>query len=411
MYAALRGQVSFLFWVLRMDCFDRTHADGPRMGGNRGASPIRPGWPLARLVLPLGAALLALGWGSTGHRIINTRATDHLPSGMALFIQDSAFFGQHASDADNRKGSDTAEAPKHFIDLERYPGFNALTPNLDSLIAIYGWATVKDIGILPWATVRAYDSLVAQLKRGDWTKAVLTAADIGHYVGDGHQPLHLTLNYDGQYTGNNGIHSRYESTMINTYQGAITVAPGASSYVSDRFGFVLAYCVAGNSLADSILHADTGAKVISGWSGSGSAPPAYTAALWSLTGGMTRDLFQRATLALASLWYSAWVDAGLITASVAGQSLPEIPAALFLQNYPNPFNPVTTITYELPVGGSVDLSLFSPDGREIATLVSGLQSAGKHSYFFDGHALASGVYLCRLRLGQFMETRKLVLLR
>lgn len=364
-----------------------------------------------RLPLFLCAALLALGWGSTGHRIINTQATDHLPSGMLLFIQDSTFFGQHASDADNRKGSDTAEAPKHFIDLERYPAFNALTPNLDSLIAIYGWATVKDIGILPWATVWAYDSLVAQLKRGDWTKAVLAAADIGHYVGDGHQPLHLTVNYNGQYTGNSGIHSRYESTMINMYQEAITITPRSASYVPDRFGYVLAYCVAGNFLVDSVLHADTGARVISGWSGAGTAPPAYYAALWSLTGGMTRDLFQRATLAVASLWYSAWVDGGLITSSVAGQSLPTIPAALSLQNYPNPFNPVTTIVYDLPIGGSVDLTLFAPDGREIVTLVSGLQSAGKHSVLFDGHSFASGVYLCRLRLGRFMETRKLVLLR
>ncbi len=359
----------------------------------------------------LAAALLTIGWGSTGHRIINTQASDHLPAGMSLFIQDSTFFGQHASDADNRKGSDTAESPKHYIDFEDYPAYSALTPNLDSVIALYGWGAVKSTGILPWATVWAYDSLVAQLKRGDWTKGTLTAADLGHYVGDGHQPLHLTVNYDGQQTGNGGIHSRYESGMVNAYQTALTITPQSVSYVTDRFEYVLSYCVAGHGLVDSILHADTYAKAASGWNGQNPVPAAYYAALWSRTGGLTRDQFQGATVALASLWYSAWVDAGLITPASVPPALEEIPATLSLANYPNPFNPATTITYDLPVGGTVDLTLYAPDGREIARLVSGLQSAGRHSIRFDGHALASGVYLARLRLGRFVDTRRLLLLR
>jgi len=363
------------------------------------------------LLLVLTAALLALGWGSTGHRIINTQATDHLPGGMLLFIQDSTFFGQHASDADNRKGSDTAEGPKHYIDLENFSSYDALTLNLDSIVAIYGWPAVKQTGILPWATVRAYDSLVAQLRRGDWTKAPLTAADLGHYVADGHQPLHVTVNYDGQATGNGGIHSRYETGMINLYQSALTIAPESASYVADRFSFVLSYSIAAHAFVDSILRADTEAKSASGWSGSSPVPTAYYDALWARTAALTKHQFQRASVTLASLWYSAWVDAGLITPSSVNQPRLAVPKTLSLQIYPNPFNPATTIMYELPVGGTVDLSLFTADGREITTLASGLQSAGRHSIPFDGHSFASGVYLCRLRLGPFVDTRKLVLVR
>jgi hypothetical protein len=330
---------------------------------------------------------------------------------MLLFIQDSTFFGQHGSDADNRKGSDTAEGPKHYIDLEDFSSYNALTLNLDSVIAIYGWLAVKETGILPWATVWTYDSLVVQLRRGDWTKAPLTAADLGHYVGDGYQPLHVTVNYDGQSTGNGGIHSRYETGMINRYQTALTIAPESASYIADRFGYVLSYCIAGNAIVDSILHADTWAKSASGWNGSNPVPTAYYDALWARTAGLTRTQFQRASVSLASLWYSAWVDAGLITPSSVDPSPRTIPATLSLQNYPNPFNPATTITYQLPVGGTVDLSLFAADGREITTLASGLQSAGKHTVSFDGHNLASGVYLCRLRLGPFVDTRRVVLVR
>ena len=361
-------------------------------------------------VLLIGA-LLTLGWGSAGHRIINTRAADHLPASMLQFIQDSSYFGQHASDADYRKSSDTAEDPKHYIDLENFAAYQALTGNLDSVIAIYGWPTVKESGILPWATVRAYDSLVAQLARGDWATALLTASDLGHYVADAHQPLHVTVNYNGQLTGNNGIHSRYESGMVNLYQGSLTITRGTPAYVTDRFGYVLSYCIASNALVDSILRADTYAKSVSGWNGSGTAPSVYYDALWSRTGALTRDQFQQASLSLASLWYSAWVDAGLITPSWVPSPTRTIPAALQLQNYPNPFNPATTFAYELPVGGTVNLALFTSDGREVATLVSGVQVAGRHTVHFDGHLLASGVYLCRLRLGPFVETRRVVLIR
>jgi len=56
-------------------------------------------------------------------------------------------------------------------------------------------------GTLPWVTDSTYHVLVRQFKSKEWSKAVLTAADLGHYVGDGHIPLHLTTNYDGKEQG------------------------------------------------------------------------------------------------------------------------------------------------------------------------------------------------------------------
>jgi hypothetical protein len=367
----------------------------------------------------LGYALLAIGWGSTGHRIINTEAARHLPASMMVFIQDSTLFGQHGSDADNRKSTDTAEAPKHYIDLESFANYSALTPNLDSVIAAYGWAAVKRNGILPWATVRAYDSLVSQLQRGDWSKATLTAADLGHYVGDGHQPLHVTVNYDGQLTGNNGIHSRFESGMINLYGSEITVTPEQVSSPENRFNFVLSYCIAVNRYADSILAADTEAKIISGWNGTNPVPTAYYDALWSRTQRLTKELFQHATIALASLWYSAWMDAGLISPEKVEWPRQTIPATLSLANYPNPFNPTTVVSYQLPALSGVEgpavsdvrLVVYDLLGREVATLVNEKKPAGSYTVRFDASSLASGVYLCRLQLGRFTDTRKLVLLR
>ena len=358
----------------------------------------------------------ASGWGRDGHNFINRKVVYHLPNQMMLFIQDSAFFGQHASDPDTRRNSDTvttlyAEAPRHFMDIDDYPDFHNLSRSLDTLVMLYGVARVKDNGTNPWATVWVYDSLVAQLHRGDWNKAKLTAADLGHYVGDAHQPLHNTKNYNGQLSNNYGIHSRYESTMLNTtyFLNSLYITPDSCRYVADRINFIFDYLLHTNSCVDTVLQADTYAKSLSG----GSYNATYYNALWSKTRRITLDQMQRGTLHLASLWYSAWVDAGLIATTDVLLSNATIPAEFSLaQNYPNPFNPSTTISYNLPVGGTVSLTIFSVHGEEVAALVQENQSAGEHVVQFSAPgSFASGVYLYRLQLGNFSQTRKFVLLK
>jgi hypothetical protein len=360
----------------------------------------------------------AFGWGWDAHRFINRNTVYHLPHQMQLFIQDSSFFALHSIDADQRRVSgDTslfAEAPRHFMDIDDYPNFHNLPRSLDSVIALYGWERVKQNGTNPWATVWNYDSLVNQLSRGDWTNAKLTASDLGHYVGDAHQPLHNTRNYNGQYTNNTGIHSRYETTMLSPtyYLSALSITSDSVRYIGDRINFIFDYILHTNSLVDTVLQADTYAKVVSGWNGNGTAPPAYYNALWLRTRAITLDQMQRGTRHLADLWFSAWVDAGLIVLTATDPPVAMVPADFQLhQNYPNPFNPVTNISYALPVGGTVSLKVYSLDGREVATLLDENQSAGFHEVQFNAERLASGVYFYQLRLGKFVQTRKLMLLR
>jgi hypothetical protein len=341
--------------------------------------------------------LLVLGWGRTGHRYFNIRATVHLPASMQSFTQDSTFFGDHASDADDRKGNDPTEGPKHYIDLENIPASGQLTRNLDSLIAVMGASVVSSNGTLPWATADAYDSLVAQLARQEWSAARLTASDLGHYVADGHNPLHLTVNYNGQLTGNSGIHSRYESGMINAFVDQLVVEPRTAVYIADPFGLALAYCVAGNGLVDSIMAADSYAKAVSGWTGSFDPPAEYTVALWERSRELTLERMQRGTEALASLWYSAWVDAGLITLGAPTSDNRSLPQDVTLsQNYPNPFNPATTISVALSEESLITLKVFDLAGREVAVLVDGTRPAGRWNVTFEGGQLPSGVYVYQL---------------
>ncbi len=81
------------------------------------------------------------------------------------------------------------------------------------------------------------------------------------------------------------------------------------------------------------------------------------------------------------------------------------------QNFPNPFNPSTTIEYGIPVKGNVSLKIFNLLGKEIATLVNEEKNAGTHSVKFDAANLPSGIYFSQLRVGNFTETRKMILLK
>ena len=81
------------------------------------------------------------------------------------------------------------------------------------------------------------------------------------------------------------------------------------------------------------------------------------------------------------------------------------------QNYPNPFNPATTIRYSIPVASDVELTIYNLAGQKISTLVREHQPHGNYAVNFDGAGLASGMYIYHLRAGNFVQTRKMILLK
>ncbi|MFC2085168.1 T9SS type A sorting domain-containing protein [Bacteroidota bacterium] len=100
------------------------------------------------------------------------------------------------------------------------------------------------------------------------------------------------------------------------------------------------------------------------------------------------------------------------TVGIEEEQIMNIPTKYILyQNYPNPFNPSTTIKYSIPKQSFVKLRIFDAIGREIKTLVSKEQSSGYYGVEFDGSTLSSGVYFYRLQTGDYVETKKMILMK
>jgi hypothetical protein len=96
----------------------------------------------------------------------------------------------------------------------------------------------------------------------------------------------------------------------------------------------------------------------------------------------------------------------------SSESKTSLPKDIHLaQNYPNPFNPTTTIAFALPKSAHATLKVFDLLGREVATLVDENLAPGVHASKWDASNFSSGVYLYRLWAGQFVEAKKLLLLR
>jgi hypothetical protein len=81
------------------------------------------------------------------------------------------------------------------------------------------------------------------------------------------------------------------------------------------------------------------------------------------------------------------------------------------QNYPNPFNPSTTIQYQIPKSGMTSLKVYNILGQEVANLVDGVVTAGTHQVTFDASRLSSGIYFYTLHSGNYVATKKLMLLK
>jgi len=357
--------------------------------------------------------LFLSSWGYQGHQKISGGIVLHLPQEMAFLVPAwTDVVRLHASDADYRKATDPNEGTRHYIEIDNYPEFifsGTINQDLDSLVAEFGYSFVIDQGVLPWATITAYDSLVSCFQRKEWHNAGLFAADLGHYVGDGHMPLHITKNYNGQYSGNTGIHSRFESKMINRYGSRILLSQDSAIYIEDVSGFVFGYIYMNYPYVDSILHADDQARQIAGSTSS----DLYYQSLWNVSDSFTINLFQRGSTALTALIRTAWIEAGKPVMDPNALPEPESKHTTQLfQNFPNPFRSETYVPIEVADPNTmVTIQVCNTSGVVVATILEEKVAQGYHEIPWDSEGVGEGIYYCILKTDDAVMIRKMVVVR
>jgi hypothetical protein len=361
-----------------------------------------------KLFTLIALSLALMSWGYVGHEKINHSASLSFNAEMEQFMAWAATLAAHASDADERKEIDPNEGPRHYIDIDNYPEFVAagrIPQTYDSIVALYGEDFVIDQGVLPWATLTTYDSLVNCFLRRDWAKAVLFASDLGHYVADGHMPLHITRNYNGQYSGNNDIHSHYESVMINAYIDQIIYEGDGISLISDVNTYVFNYLYSNYPYVDSIMAADDYAQGVAG----NNTSSEYKQALWEKTKSFTVPLFSSASHALAELIYSAWAEAGKPLINASGIFDHEVQShEINLQITPNPLTEDARIRFTLPESSEVRLQIVNVCGITVATIADSCLTAGSYEFTWETSSLPEGVYFLSLEAGKFRDVRKAI---
>lgn len=149
------------------------------------------------------AGFTCISWGTFGHEHINRAAVLALPPPLQSFFYNHIdYITQESTVPDLRKYtlSDKAENPRHYIDLENFGSRDSLPKTLEEVKLKYDTKFIADNGILPWYIQDMMAKLTTAFKEKRKTEILFLAADLGHYLGDAHMPLHTSANHDGQMT-------------------------------------------------------------------------------------------------------------------------------------------------------------------------------------------------------------------
>lgn len=253
-------------------------------------------------------------WGFQAHKLITKTAVQTLPVELrSFFLEHEAYLAEHSVDPDLWRKDDKDEAIRHYIDIDLYGNypFKELPRSFEEAKQKFGEDTVLKRGIIPWWIVVRFDRLVSSMQSGDREAILEDAAALCHYVSDIHVPLHTIENYDGQLTGNDGIHSRFEDTMIEAHADSFKIETGQAHFIEEPLTFTFDIILDSYLLAERILRADTEAKQPGKeYHESEDYDEAYFNSLFEKLGPIAQAQMSNAAVNVGSFWYTAWVKAG-----------------------------------------------------------------------------------------------------
>jgi hypothetical protein len=276
------------------------------------------------LLLLTATANSSKGWGFWGHKKINHMACFTLPPEMIGFYKSHIdFITEHAVDPDNRRYSNKAEPPRHYLDADHYGEhpFDSLPKYWKDAVAKYTEDTLNAYGIVPWYVAKMMFSLTDAFKDRNVDKILYFSANIGHYIADSHVPLHATENYNGQKTNQVGIHAFWESRIPELYGDDYDFIVGRAEFISNIQMHAWGIIEESASEVDSVLGFEkklsktfpsdkkysfeqVGNKTDKVYS------EEYTKAYSDMLDGMVERKIRTAIFNVGSFWYTAWVNAG-----------------------------------------------------------------------------------------------------
>lgn len=282
--------------------------------------------PLKVILLVLLLFLPSQGnsWGFYAHQRINRLAVFALPPEMVGFYKKHIrYITENAVNPDKRRYAVEGEAPRHYIDLDVY-GDSALykMPRYwQQAMEKYSEDTLQTYGIVPWHINLMKYQLTQAFKERNLERILRLSTEIGHYIADACVPLHTTQNYNGQLTGQRGIHGFWESRLPELYAGNYDFFVGQALYLEQPQLKAWDIVSKAHLALDSVLYFEKqltqefeeekkySFEVRNNLTTRVYSRPFSLAYHNQLRGQVERQM-RLAIHTIASFWYTAWVDAG-----------------------------------------------------------------------------------------------------
>lgn len=278
-------------------------------------------------ILETSFATREIKWGFFGHQRINRVAVFTLPPQLFGFYKEHIeFLTEHAVDPDKRRYAVEGEAQYHYIDLDHYyktgeNPFDIIPKKWTDAVKKYTEDTLQAHGIVPWHIEVVKRRLQKAFETKNVDLILKYSADIGHYIADAHVPLHTTENYNGQLTGQRGIHGLWESRLVEINAENYDYFVGKSVYIKDLNTFIWEAIKGSHTALDSVFRIEKeltnafpsdkkysfeqrGNTTVSVYSFD------FSQAYHQHMNGMVERRMRQAVIAVGCIWYSAWVDAG-----------------------------------------------------------------------------------------------------
>lgn len=250
-----------------------------------------------------------------------------LPPDMVGFYKHHIdFITEHAVDPDKRRYAVEGEAQRHYIDIDHYAKdsadpFTLVPARWKQAVEKFTEDTLQAYGIVPWHIEVMVYRLTQAFKEENVEKILRTSAELGHYVGDAHVPLHTTENYNGQLTGQKGIHGFWESRVPELFSKDYNYFVGKAAHIKNVNEMAWNTVKESHYQVDSVLgferelnksfdpdkkyaYETRGRTLVQVYSED------YSRQYSNMLNHMVERKMRKAIVAVGSLWYTAWVNAG-----------------------------------------------------------------------------------------------------